>query len=142
MMYKISKSNSNSSSNNNNFFFFLVFQDRVSLCSPGCPGTHLVDQAGLELRNPPASASQVLGLKAWATTSGNNDFLEKQTTESRERGSAVKSTQCSCRVAEFSSRRPHQAAHNPSSNTPGFLWHLHSSVYTHSHLCIHNSLKR
>jgi hypothetical protein len=28
------------------------------------PGTHSVDQAGLELRNPPASASQVLGLKA------------------------------------------------------------------------------
>jgi hypothetical protein len=40
----------------------------VSLCSPGCPGTHFADQAGLELRNPPASASQVLGLKAWATT--------------------------------------------------------------------------
>jgi hypothetical protein len=33
------------------------FQDRVSLCSLGCPGTHFVDQAGLELRNPPASAS-------------------------------------------------------------------------------------
>jgi hypothetical protein len=31
--------------------------DRVSLCSPGCPGTHFVDQAGLELRNLPASAS-------------------------------------------------------------------------------------
>jgi hypothetical protein len=39
------------------FFFFLVFPDRVSLCSPGCPGTHAVDQAGLELRNLPASAS-------------------------------------------------------------------------------------
>jgi hypothetical protein len=50
------------------WFLFLFFQDRVSLCSPGCPGTHSVDQAGLELRNPPASASQVLGLKAWATT--------------------------------------------------------------------------
>jgi hypothetical protein len=46
------------------FFFFLVFRDRVSLCSPGCPGTHSVDQAGLKLRNSPASASQVLGLKA------------------------------------------------------------------------------
>jgi hypothetical protein len=44
-------------------FGFLVFRDRVSLCSPGCPGTHSVDQAGLELRNLPASASQVLGLK-------------------------------------------------------------------------------
>ncbi|GAB1300807.1 Serine/threonine-protein kinase 38 [Apodemus speciosus] len=40
----------------------------VSLYSPGCPGTHSVDQAGLELRNPPASASQVLGLQACATT--------------------------------------------------------------------------
>jgi hypothetical protein len=38
------------------------------LCSPGCPGTHFVDQAGLELRNPPASASRVLGLKVCATT--------------------------------------------------------------------------
>jgi hypothetical protein len=35
-------------------FYFLVFRDRVSLCSPGCPGTHSVDQAGLELRNLPA----------------------------------------------------------------------------------------
>ena len=50
------------------FFFFLVFGDRVSLCSPGCPGTHSVDQAGLELRNLPASASQVLGLKVCTTT--------------------------------------------------------------------------
>ncbi|GAB1301519.1 Mitochondrial outer membrane protein SLC25A46 [Apodemus speciosus] len=40
----------------------------VSLYSPGCPGTHSVDQAGLELRNPPASASGVLGLQACATT--------------------------------------------------------------------------
>jgi hypothetical protein len=49
-------------------FFGFFFQDRVSLCSPGCPGTHFVDQAGLKLRNLPASASQVLGLKACATT--------------------------------------------------------------------------
>ena len=50
------------------WFGFSVFQDRVSLYSPGYPGTHFVDQAGLELRNQPASASRVLGLKAWATT--------------------------------------------------------------------------
>jgi hypothetical protein len=49
-------------------FFFLDFRDRVSLCSPGCPETHSVEQTGLELGNPPASASQVLGLKACATT--------------------------------------------------------------------------
>ena len=50
----------------------LVFRDRVSLCNPGCPRTHSVDQASLELRNPPASASQVLVLKACAT----NAWLE------------------------------------------------------------------
>ena len=44
--------------------------DRVSLYSPGCPGTHPVDQASLKLRNPPASASQELGLKACTTMPG------------------------------------------------------------------------
>jgi hypothetical protein len=34
-----------------------------------------VDQAGLELRNPPASASQVLGLKACATTARRPGFF-------------------------------------------------------------------
>jgi hypothetical protein len=38
-------------------FVLFFFRDRVSLCSPGCPGTHFVDQVGLELKNPPASAS-------------------------------------------------------------------------------------
>jgi hypothetical protein len=54
--------------------FVCLFRDRVSLYSFGCPGTHSVDQAGLELRNPPASASQVLGLgmgdKIRVTTKG------------------------------------------------------------------------
>jgi hypothetical protein len=49
------------------FFGFFVFRDRVSLYSPGCPGTHFVDQAGLKLRNPAVSASRVLGLKVCAT---------------------------------------------------------------------------
>ena len=59
------------------FFFFLsfllfclfvcLFRDRVPLCSLGCPGTHFVDQVGLELRDSLASASQVLGLKACTT---------------------------------------------------------------------------
>jgi hypothetical protein len=47
---------------------FLVFLRQGSPCSLGRSGTHSVDQAGLELRNPPASASQVLGLKACTTT--------------------------------------------------------------------------
>jgi hypothetical protein len=42
-------------------FVFVFFRDRVSLYSSGCPGTQFVDQAGLKLRKPPASASQVLG---------------------------------------------------------------------------------
>ena len=46
---------------------FVAFQDRVFLCSPGCPGTPSVDQAGLKLRDSPASASQVLGLMVCAT---------------------------------------------------------------------------
>jgi hypothetical protein len=49
--------------------FVCLFWDKVSLYSSDCPGTHLVDQAGLELGNLPASASWVLGLKVWATTS-------------------------------------------------------------------------
>ena len=31
------------------FSFSIFFLDRVSLCHPGCPGTHSVDQAGLYL---------------------------------------------------------------------------------------------
>ena len=50
------------------FFFPLVLciwfsQDRVSLYSPGCPGTRSIDQAGLNFRNPPASASQSAGIR-------------------------------------------------------------------------------
>jgi hypothetical protein len=56
---------------------FLVFGYRVSLCSPGYPGTHSVDQAGLELRNPPASASPVLGLKVYATSAGSQYMFLK-----------------------------------------------------------------
>ena len=42
------------------FFFFL---DMVSLCLPGCPRTHSVEQADLEPRDLPASGSWVPGLK-------------------------------------------------------------------------------
>ena len=30
------------------FFFFFFFFDKVSLYSPGCLGTHSIDQVGLE----------------------------------------------------------------------------------------------
>jgi hypothetical protein len=59
------------------FFFFLGggVRDRVSLYSSDCRGTHFVDQAGLELRNQPASVSRVLGLKACTTTPGQPLFF-------------------------------------------------------------------
>jgi hypothetical protein len=41
----------------------------------GYLGTHSVDQASLELRNPSASASRVLGLKACATTPSGGRLL-------------------------------------------------------------------
>jgi hypothetical protein len=63
----------------NGVFCLFVFGDRVSLYSSGCPGAHFVDQAGLELRNPPASASPVLGLKACAIMPGARKvFFKKQ----------------------------------------------------------------
>jgi hypothetical protein len=56
------------------FFILLFFRDRVSLCISGCPGPHFADEAGLKLRNLPASASQVLGLKTCATTTQLKNF--------------------------------------------------------------------
>jgi hypothetical protein len=50
------------------FYFLNAFSNMVSLCSPGYPGTYSVDQAGLNLRDLPASASQVLGLKEYTMT--------------------------------------------------------------------------
>jgi hypothetical protein len=55
-------------------FCFVLFCFETGY-SPGCPGTHFVDQAGLKFRNPPASASRVLALKACATTARRSLFL-------------------------------------------------------------------
>ena len=52
------------------FGYFFFFQDRVSLRSLSCPRTHSVDQAGPELKDPPTSASQVLGLSLVPPPSG------------------------------------------------------------------------
>jgi hypothetical protein len=60
------------------FVCLFVFRDRVSLYSPSCPGTHFVDQAGLELRNLPASTCQVLGLKVCTTTAQLFSVLNTQ----------------------------------------------------------------
>jgi hypothetical protein len=56
-------------------FFFLVLFYFSRQGFSGCPRTHFVDQAGLELRNLPASASQVLGLNVCATTAQLLNFL-------------------------------------------------------------------
>jgi hypothetical protein len=47
------------------FVLLFAFRDTISLCCPGCPRVHSVDQAGLKLRDPPTSASQVPGLNVW-----------------------------------------------------------------------------
>jgi hypothetical protein len=53
------------------FCLFVLFCfNTETLHTPGYLGTHSVDQAGLELRDPPASASGVLRLKAFATKRG------------------------------------------------------------------------
>jgi hypothetical protein len=108
-------------------FLFFVFQDRVSLCSPGCPGTHSVDQAGLELRNPPASAFQVLGLKACATTAWLLKFLFKRQDQDGELGgwkdgSAVKSTNCSFGGPEFKSQHPHGGSQLSVMRSDALFW--------------------
>lgn len=46
--------------------FVILFETRFPLCIHGCPGTHSIDWAGLELRELPASASWLLELKAYA----------------------------------------------------------------------------
>lgn len=50
------------------WFIFLLFSDKVPLCGPGCFASLSVDQADLDSRVSPASASCVPGLKAQDTT--------------------------------------------------------------------------
>jgi hypothetical protein len=81
------------------FVLFLFFWDRVSLYSPGCSGTHSVNQASLKLRNPPASASQVLGLKAWATTTQRQVILIRESLYNQllsDGGCKLPGLACSC----------------------------------------------
>lgn len=50
------------------FWYVAVYSKQDFLCSPGPPGTPSLDHAGLELRDPPVSASQGLGSKTDTTT--------------------------------------------------------------------------
>lgn len=52
-----------------------VFWDRASLCSPGCPGTHCVNQAGLELPEIHCLCPPGLGLLVCTTTLSRDTFL-------------------------------------------------------------------
>jgi hypothetical protein len=50
--------------------FLFVFQDRVFLCSPGCPGTHSTQQADFELTEihylpPPSMTTTRLKSLSW-----------------------------------------------------------------------------
>ena len=48
---------------------------KVSLCSLSSPGACSVDHTGLELRDPSASASQILGLKMCSITDSQGLYL-------------------------------------------------------------------
>ena len=50
------------------YFLFCFVLGRVSLCNSSCPKTLSIEQAGIELKNPPASISQVLELNMCTTT--------------------------------------------------------------------------
>jgi hypothetical protein len=56
------------------FWFGFFFETGFFSIALAVLELNFVDQAGLELRNPPASASRVLGLKACATMPGSNSF--------------------------------------------------------------------
>jgi hypothetical protein len=56
------------------YYYNLFFSEVVFLCI-ALAETHFVDQTGLELRNPPASASKVLGLKVCTTTPSSFSFF-------------------------------------------------------------------
>jgi hypothetical protein len=123
-------------------FVFLVFWERVSLYSPGCPGTHSVDQAGLELRNLPASASQVLGLKACATTARLKTALIRTTfhwdglqvqrfsplLSRREHGSVQAGTEL--RVPHLVQRRLAATELEGGFQSPSPQWHTSSNKAT------------
>jgi hypothetical protein len=60
------------------FCFCFLFFETGFLRSPGHSGTHFVDQAGLELRNLPASASQVAGIMCLVVISCLCFYTERQ----------------------------------------------------------------
>jgi hypothetical protein len=70
------------------FFLLFIFQDRFYLCSPGCPGTHSIDQAGLGLRDTYASTFWVL------TKGGHCHCMLELTSFARVAGQQVQESTC------------------------------------------------
>jgi hypothetical protein len=59
-------------------FVLFCFRDKVSLCSPDCPGTCCVDQAVLEFEDLPAPQPlPVLKLKVCVTTARHKSKILK-----------------------------------------------------------------
>lgn len=56
------------------FFFLWFFEIGFFLDSHGCPGIFSVDRTGLELRDPPTSASRVLELQVCTTTARHSIY--------------------------------------------------------------------
>jgi hypothetical protein len=57
------------------YFFFWGSLRKVFSVLPGCPETHPVDQAGVNPRYSPVSASQLKGWKACSTTAREKYFF-------------------------------------------------------------------
>lgn len=114
---------------------FFFFWDRVSLCTSGCPGTHYVSQAGLELRDLPAPASLYGLLRCWDGGS-HGDCALPHLAEWRFLNSSPKSRSAPDRrqmdLCYFSN-----LASNPTSSC-FFILHTETTGkhYPHPSLCI------
>jgi hypothetical protein len=60
------------------WFWFGFLRHRFLYFGIGCPGTHSVVQAGLRLRDPPASAAPVLRLKMCAANAWLSEFFSSK----------------------------------------------------------------
>jgi hypothetical protein len=93
---------------------FVCFSRQCFSVILGCPGTHFVDQAGLGLRNLPASVSGVLGLKVFATTPGKLLIVrEYKTAQLRGKGKSVTISCPTGRSWLFGSREAVEEVYTP-----------------------------
>jgi hypothetical protein len=102
------------------FLSFFLFLNKVSLYSPGCPGTYSVNQAALKLRNLPAS--QVLGSKTCTTTVWLVLVFQDRVSRCWRHGSVVKTTDCSSEGPEFKSQQPHGGLQPSIMRSDALFW--------------------